>query len=425
MRDPGISGAGTSSINFNVGADLYPMTTATINESLRSSGSQTMRHLGSVRLGGIAGSGTISCTHGTTSVSGTGTAFTTELAVGDDIVTSNGLVGTVASIFSSSNLTLTGYFDVGTDASATAYTIIKNPSRGLEVTGDVAAFDAAMSIGNTTKIGFGVGLGSKAFTWTHTNAVLQGFTLGGAWTVSVDPTISNTAGLVVNPTVIGDGGGTFDILPNVKGVLHAPTYTAANGLTASVLADAAVYHGPTFNKAGTGVFAQTETTGLYDLPVIDGVTVLTRRGVWVRPYTSANGGVATTDIGVDVEALTGTNKIGIRNASTDVGTPLAATMSAVSSTIPHTARVVRLNNTSGGSLTITAAPTISDGQDGEILIVFNGSTNSVTIQDQGTLASSNLRLSATTVALGTRDSIMLMYSSTVGDWIQIGQTNVL
>ena len=30
-----------------------------------------------------------------------------------------------------------------------------------------------------------------------------------------------------------------------------------------------------------------------------------------------------------------------------------------------------------------------------------------------------------TITLGTRDSITLMYSSTVGDWIQIGQVNVL
>src|SRR5512135_1635417 len=54
------------------------------------------------------GAGTISVTSGATAVSGSGSAFTTELVAGDMIMNSNGdLIGTVQSITSGTQLTLT------------------------------------------------------------------------------------------------------------------------------------------------------------------------------------------------------------------------------------------------------------------------------------------------------------------------------
>ncbi|HEY6014590.1 MAG TPA: hypothetical protein VIU37_11295, partial [Candidatus Limnocylindrales bacterium] len=58
--------------------------------------------------------------------------------------------------------------------------------------------------------------------------------------------------------------------------------------------------------------------------------------------------------------------------------------------------------------------------DGQMLLIVNVGANNITLQDQGTLAGSNLRLTAAGVTLGPRDSVKLMYSSTVGDWIQVG-----
>lgn len=81
--------------------------------------------------------------------------------------------------------------------------------------------------------------------------------------------------------------------------------------------------------------------------------------------------------------------------------------------------VVQINCT--GNVTMTAAPTIADGADGQMLTLINVDTaDTITLQDQGTLASSNLRLTATTVVLARRQSIQLMYSAAVGDWVQIG-----
>ncbi len=114
---------------------------------------------------------------------------------------------------------------------------------------------------------------------------------------------------------------------------------------------------------------------------------------------------------------------GLRNAGTIVFTPSAQQSIAVTAPIVASATVVQVSTTTAANM--TATPTVADGSDGQILIIVNTGANTFTLQDQGTLASSNLRLSAAGVALATRDSIMLMYSSSIADWIQIGQVNVI
>lgn len=79
-----------------------------------------------------------------------------------------------------------------------------------------------------------------------------------------------------------------------------------------------------------------------------------------------------------------------------------------------------ISNTTGGSITLTSAPTIANGTDGEEILLYNVGTQDVVLQDQGTLANSNLRLTAATITLTPRDSVRLMFSSTVGDWLQVG-----
>lgn len=135
----------------------------------------------------------------------------------------------------------------------------------------------------------------------------------------------------------------------------------------------------------------------------------------------------TNAIAIDIAAQSGagTLNLGIRNAGQTVLTPSAAqNITAAGTAILANATTVQL--TADASYTLTSTPTVADGADGQILIIVNVDTvDTITLQDQGTLASSNLRLSANTIALGPRDSIILMYSSTVGDWVEISQTNVL
>jgi len=86
---------------------------------------------------------------------------------------------------------------------------------------------------------------------------------------------------------------------------------------------------------------------------------------------------------------------------------------------------IRISNTSGGGLTLTSAPTIPDGANGQRVTILNISAQNVVLSDQGTLASSNLRLGAATRTLGPRDSIQLRYSTDIGDWVEEFFSNVI
>lgn len=76
---------------------------------------------------------------------------------------------------------------------------------------------------------------------------------------------------------------------------------------------------------------------------------------------------------------------------------------------------------SGGAVTVTAAPTIADGTvDGQIIYVMGTSAaNTVTIQDEGGLAGSNLQLGAATRALGEFSVIALIWDATGSAWREI------
>ena len=72
-----------------------------------------------------------------------------------------------------------------------------------------------------------------------------------------------------------------------------------------------------------------------------------------------------------------------------------------------------------GTYTLASTPTIADGADGQEILIVNVGSNDITLQDQGTLASSNLRLDASTVTLTPRDSIRLVFLDAIGDWLQV------
>ena len=79
---------------------------------------------------------------------------------------------------------------------------------------------------------------------------------------------------------------------------------------------------------------------------------------------------------------------------------------------------------SSGPVTTTAAPTIADGTDGQMLyVVGTNDTNTLTLQDEGTLASSNLALGSTSRVLGLGDVLVLMYDTTAASWIEVSFTN--
>lgn len=117
------------------------------------------------------------------------------------------------------------------------------------------------------------------------------------------------------------------------------------------------------------------------------------------------------------------------NIVTDADSALVYTQSAsqsitaVGNAITATTTYKRI--TSNSNYTLTSAPTIANGADGQLLIIVNTGSNTVTVQDQGTLGGSNIRLTTTTFAIGPRDSLTLMYFTDIGDWVEIGRSNVI
>ena len=79
---------------------------------------------------------------------------------------------------------------------------------------------------------------------------------------------------------------------------------------------------------------------------------------------------------------------------------------------------------SGGAVTLTATPTLADGVDAqEIEIWGTNDTNTVAIQDEGTLTGSNIQLPGTVRTLGLGDVMILRFNSTTGFWYETGFSN--
>jgi hypothetical protein len=75
-------------------------------------------------------------------------------------------------------------------------------------------------------------------------------------------------------------------------------------------------------------------------------------------------------------------------------------------------------------VTLTSTPTLANGADGQVLIIQGtDDTNTVTVQDEGTLAGSNLELGAATRTLGKGDLLVLTFDSTDGAWYEISFAN--
>lgn len=96
-------------------------------------------------------------------------------------------------------------------------------------------------------------------------------------------------------------------------------------------------------------------------------------------------------------------------------------INAVGDTILANSALVVLNP--DGDYTLTSAPTIADGTIGQIMYIIcdNAEANTVTVQDQDSLGSSNLQLGATSRAISGKDILTLIFDGT--DWIEQAYAN--
>ena len=203
-----------------------------------------------------------------------------------------------------------------------------------------------------------------------------------------------------------------EILGHASGITLQ--YTGAG--SAGTVTDAILYKGNWVFSTTGGSLAVTNAKGLYlDNPA--SAVVVNYYGIQIEDESTATGLIYPIyQVGPN-----GKNYFG----SPMVYNPTAAqNITAVGNTILANGRIVQL--TANASYTLTSTPTIADGTSGQVVTIVNvDTTDVITIQDQGTLGSSNLRLTTTTFAIGPRDSITLMYNATVGDWVEIYRSNVI
>jgi hypothetical protein len=118
----------------------------------------------------------------------------------------------------------------------------------------------------------------------------------------------------------------------------------------------------------------------------------------------------------------------VQDTAAQVAFKPAATQSftAVGNAFASTARFVLFD--SNGNYTLTSTPTLPNGTyDGQICTLLNidSGADIITVQDQGTLANSNLRLGAVSRAIGPRDSLTLVWISSLADWVELGYNTVV
>lgn len=114
-----------------------------------------------------------------------------------------------------------------------------------------------------------------------------------------------------------------------------------------------------------------------------------------------------------------------RKRATHEDAPPIQNIAAVGNQIHVTGDWLRIKNTSGGNLTLTSAPTIASGHNGDLIEIVNVGSNNVVVQDQGSLANSNLRLAAASRTIAPRQSLLLRFSSDIGNWLERGFNAVL
>jgi len=99
----------------------------------------------------------------------------------------------------------------------------------------------------------------------------------------------------------------------------------------------------------------------------------------------------------------------------------ALTFTVVGGVGPNQDRTDTVSVTTNGPVTLTSAPTIADGTDGQLLAINVGDTSAdITLQSESALTGSNLRLAGSTVVMSANETMYLVYSSSAGLWVQLG-----
>lgn len=205
------------------------------------------------------------------------------------------------------------------------------------------------------------------------------------------------------------------------------------GLGTAAVLDTGVTNGllppiDTTFTSGDAVFATG--TGLQTKTASDARTAL---GLGTLA-TQAASAVAITGGAIDGTQIGGTTPAqaeftaltagGATTLESTLFTPSSAVqlLAAGTTTLPNATKIKVAGN--GAPATITATPSITaPASDGQLLLIQgNDDTNTVEYQDEGTLASSGLRLGATSRTLGKGDTLLLTWTAADSKWYEVNFT---
>ena len=221
------------------------------------------------------------------------------------------------------------------------------------------------------------------------------------------------------------GGGA---LPNevamsalgATGLLHVQSPSGALAITQLGLAPGQLTPVDTALTAGQAVFAAAGGFQSKDAAAVKTFLSLGTMAAQDANVVAVTGG---TIAGVTVSASTLAASAATTLAGVVALTPSALQTVAPANLIEVSAGKVRVAG-SGAPVVLTSKPTVALGTlDGQLLLVQGTSdANTVTLQDDGSLAGSKLRLGSTSRVLGAGDSVLLSWDATLGMWCEVAFT---
>lgn len=418
--------------------------------------------LGAVLVLSLAALGAVTVSPNVTSVTGTANQVTASPTRGNVVLTTPQDIATTSSPAFNA-LTLTTDLTVpngGTGASTLTGILYGNGASAITSGNGTANTIAKFSASSP-------GVANSIMTESGTT-----ITVGGGLTLTGAQTIQTSTGQLDIKTAAGNGdivwtpNGTGDVkissAANVNGVLFNDATSDVSSST-NLIWDGSVldvYGRGRFQSAGSDPAAGAGVEIVYDTGSSFGhILAFDRAGsAWKQLRINSGGGNVlirtATDTGAGVSIGTGVTLVGAQTIQTSTGnltlataagngnialtpngtgkvtttaavvyTPSSLQTLAAAAAITTTATKVRVVG-SGGAVTLTSTPTIADGSDGQIVYVFGtDNTNTITVQDETTLAGSNLELGAVVRLLGAGDILVLMYDSTLAAWYEVSFAN--
>ena len=277
-------------------------------------------------------------------------------------------------------------------------------------------FDATVAPGATDDSGSGYAVGSLwidvtgdasyfCVDSTSTAAVWNSLSGGGGAPVGAEYVVLSTDATLTNERVLTAGEGidftdggagstlTIDGEDATSGNKGIATFNVANFTVASgdvTIADQGVVYAEIQNVAANDVFLGNDDgagSTVQELTVSEAKTLLN---------------------------LTGTNSGDQNFYDTVSAQSITSAATAITATANSPYRLV----TTDANYTLTAEPTIAAGVDGELILVKNVGSNTLTLQDVNVLGGSLIRMESDTETINAGGTMALAYDSTLGFWIK-------